>query len=218
MRAEPDDLLLISGIQHFVFCRRQWALIHIEQMWTENLLTVEGDILHKVSHDEEKTEKRGDLLITRGMAVASHALGLTGKCDVVEFHADPAGVPIYGQEGTWRPYPVEYKRGRPKAHDADILQLCAQAMCLEDMLACQIPEGSLLYGQPHRRQQVAFTDAYRQAVRDVVSEMRMLYQRGHTPRVKPQKGCAQCSLEPLCAPGMKTQPASAYIRQHIGEE
>lgn len=218
MRAEPDDLLMISEIQHFVFCRRQWALIHIEQMWAENVLTVEGDILHEVSHNEERTEKRGDLLITRGMSVASHALGLTGKCDVVEFHADPEGIPIHGQKGTWRPYPVEYKRGKPKPHDADILQLCAQAMCLEDMLACEVPEGSLFYGQPHRRQQVFFTEDYRQAVKDTVAEMRMLYRRGYTPKVKPKQGCKRCSIESLCMPGMKAQSVSDYIAQHIGEE
>ena len=218
MRAEPDDLLMISGIQHFVFCRRQWALIHIEQMWAENVLTIEGDIMHEVSHNEERTEKRGGLLITRGMSVCSHALGITGKCDVVEFHADPEGITIHGQAGTWRPYPVEYKRGKPKPHDADILQLCAQAMCLEDMLACDIPEGSLFYGQPHRRQQVFFTGEYRQAVKDTVAEMRMLYRRGHTPKVKPKPGCKRCSLEALCMPGMKTQSVSNYISQHIQEE
>ena len=218
MHAEADDLLMISGIQHFIFCRRQWALIHIEQMWAENVLTVEGDILHEVSHNEDKTEKRGELLITRGMPVASHALGRTGKCDVVEFHADPAGISIHGQKGAWRPYPVEYKRGRPKAHDADILQLCAQAMCLEDMLACEIPEGSLFYGEPHRRQQVSFTQDYRQLVRDTVAEMRMLYNRGHTPKVKPKKGCKQCSLESLCMPGMNTQSVAEYISRHIQEE
>lgn len=218
MRAEADDLLMISGIQHFTFCRRQWALIHIERMWAENLLTVEGHIAHEVSHDAKKIEKRGDLLITRGMPVASRMLALTGQCDVVEFHADADGVPIYGQEGKWRPYPVEYKRGRPKEHDADILQLCAQAMCLEEMLACEIPEGSLFYGQPHRRQQVVFTPEYRQAVRDTVAEMRALYKRGHTPRVKPQKGCKSCALEPLCSPGMNRLSVADYMSQYIGEK
>lgn len=212
-----DEPLLISGIQHFVFCRRQWALIHIEQMWAENVLTVEGEIMHTVSHDEGRTERRGDLLITRGLAVASQTLGITGKCDVVEFHADPQGVALWGYDGTWRPYPVEYKRGRPKAHDADILQLCAQAMCLEEMLACPIPEGSLFYGEPHRRQQVTFDDACRERVRAMIAEMRMLYRRGHTPKVKAQKGCNKCSIQALCKPGMPGQAVDAYIAAHIRE-
>lgn len=218
MPAGGEELLLISGIQHYVFCKRQWALIHIEQMWAENVLTVEGNIMHAVSHDEERTEKRGDLLITRGLSVASHAMGITGKCDVVEFHADPDGVPLFGYEGSWRPYPVEYKRGRPKAHDADILQLCAQAMCLEEMLGCAIPAGSLFYGEPHRRQAVDFTEDIRQQVREVVAQMRALYRRGHTPGGKAQKGCKQCSIESLCKPGRAAQQVDAYIAAHIGEE
>lgn len=211
-------MLLISGIQHFVFCKRQWALIHLEQQWAENVYTAEGDIFHKTSHDAERTEKRGDLLITRGMQVASHRLGITGKCDVVEFRRDPEGIALYGWEGKWRPYPVEYKRGRPKAHNADALQLAAQAVCLEEMLACTIAEGCLFYGETHRREPVPLTDALRGELTDTLEEMRALFKRGHTPRVKPSKACKQCSLKEQCLPGQPAQSVSAYIQARLKEE
>ena len=127
----PDDYLLMSGIQHFCFCRRQWALIHLEQQWSENLRTAEGRLEHTRCHDTAQTERRGDLLITRGMKVVSHRLRLSGDCDVVEFRADPEGIPLQHTEGRWRPMPVEYKHGRAKENDADRLQLCAQAMADE---------------------------------------------------------------------------------------
>ena len=143
--AGPDDWLPLSGIQHFCFCRRQWALIHLEQQWAENRRTVEGQLDHARCHDADQTERRGGLLITRGMQVVSRRLGLSGNCDVVEFRADPEGIPLQNAEGLWKPMPVEYKHGRAKADDADRLQLCAQAMALEEMLVCIIPEGALFY-------------------------------------------------------------------------
>ena len=107
MTYSSEDLLPLSGLQHFAFCRRQWALIHLEQQWKENLRTVEGNLLHRRSHDEAARERRGDTLILRGLQVVSHQLGLSGQCDVVEFYADPAGVPLQGADGLWVPYPVE---------------------------------------------------------------------------------------------------------------
>ena len=148
----PDDYLLMSGIQHFCFCRRQWALIHLEQQWSENLRTAEGRLEHTRCHDTAQTERRGDLLITRGMKVVSHRLRLSGDCDVVEFRADPEGIPLQHTEGRWRPMPVEYKHGRAKENDADRLQLCAQAMALEEMLACDIPQAALFYEETRRRE------------------------------------------------------------------
>lgn len=139
MEYQEEDFLLLSGIQHFVFCRRQWALIHIEQQWQENLRTVEGGILHEKTHDYTIKEKRGDLIISRSMGIYSRTLGITGACDVVEFHKSRDGVALYGREGNYKPVPVEYKRGKPKQGNADVLQLCAQAMCLEEMLLCRIP-------------------------------------------------------------------------------
>ena len=146
MKASGDkDYLQISGLQHFTFCRRQWALIYVENQWQENLRTIEGNIVHEKCHDENFTEKRGDLLVCRGMRIFSEKLGVSGQCDVVEFTADENGARLYGREGLWRPCPVEYKRGKSKPDDADILQLCAQAMCLEEMLCCDVPQGYLFY-------------------------------------------------------------------------
>ena len=116
----------MSGIQHFSFCRRQWALVYLEQQWSENLRTAEGRLEHERTHDDTLTEKRGGLLIIRGMRVVSHRLRLSGECDVVEFRADEDGVELYGREGRWLPMPVEYKHGASKENDADRLQLCAR--------------------------------------------------------------------------------------------
>lgn len=156
-----DELLLLSGLQHFAFCHRPWALIHLEQVWTENRFTAEGEILHERAHDGCLTEKRGGLIVSRGLRIVSCSLGVTGACDVVEFHSSPEGVPLSGREGKWLPLPVEYKRGKPKAHDADELQLCGEALCLEEMLACRIPKGFLYYGETRRRLVVEFTPELR---------------------------------------------------------
>lgn len=143
--------MLLSGIQHYAFCPRQWALIHIEQQWEENYFTVMGNIMHENAHDRDFVEKRKNIVITRGMPVFSRTLGVRGDCDIVEFRPDKAGIPLKGREGTYQPVPVEYKRGKPKEHDADVLQLCAQAMCLEEMLVCAVPKGFLYYGETRRR-------------------------------------------------------------------
>jgi len=131
MAFDEEEYLQLSGLQHFAFCRRQWALIHIEDQWAENFRTVDGHIMHEHVHDQGSRESRGDRLIVRGLSVHSAQLGISGQCDAVEFHRNPDGVALRGREGLWLPYPVEYKRGKPKEHSADELQLCAQAMCLE---------------------------------------------------------------------------------------
>ncbi len=213
-----DDLLMISSLQHFAFCRRRWALIHLEQQWRENVLTAEGMLLHRNAHDEKSVEKRGSTLIVRGLRVRSKQLAASGVCDVVEFHQQADGVTLPGYEGEWVPYPVEYKRGSPKEHDADALQLCAQAMCLEEMLACLIPEGSLYYGETRRRQRVEFTADLRQRVREMFAEMKGYADRGHTPRAKPAKRCQSCSLKDICLPKLdRSGTVSAYIGRHREE-
>lgn len=213
-----EDLLPLSGLQHFAFCRRQWALIHVENQWQENLRTVEGQLLHQRAHNEALRERRGDTLILRGLSVVSHSLGLSGKCDVVEFHLAPEGVPLRGEDGLWLPYPVEYKRGRPKDHQADELQLCAQAMCLEEMLCCTIAEGALFYGEPRRRTIVSFSPELRQNVRDFSAEMHHYYRRGDTPKAKPCKSCHACSLKELCLPQLiRRGNVSAYLKQAMEE-
>lgn len=200
MSWQEEDYLQLSGLQHFAFCRRQWALIHIEAQWAENYRTVDGNLMHEHVHDQEARESRGNLLIVRGLAVHSARLGVSGQCDAVEFHSSPEGISLAGREGLWLPYPVEYKRGKPKEHDADALQLCGQAMCLEEMLCCAIPEGALFYGEPRRRTVVEFTAQLRQQVSDYLSEMHELYRRQYTPKVKPTKACNACSLKDLCLP------------------
>ena len=209
-----EDFLQLSGLQHFAFCRRQWALIHIEQQWKENLRTVEGDLFHRRAQDDQARERRGDVLILRGLSVASPTLGISGTCDVVEFRADPGGVPLQGEEGLWVPFPIEYKRGAPKSHRADELQLCAQAMCLEEMLCCAVPEGALFYGETRRRTSVPFSAELREEVRVMLEEMHQLYRRGHTPRGRRSKSCNACSLQELCLPAlMKGNDVDAYLRQ-----
>jgi len=214
-----DDYLQLSGIQHFVFCRRQWALIHIEHQWNENFLTVDGELMHERAHDESRSEKRGDLLTIRGMRIASPSLGVSGQCDVVEFRASETGITLFGRNGKWQPYPVEYKRGLPKLIDADRLQLCCQAMCLEEMLGAEIPAGSLFYGEPHRREAVAFSDEMRSRVKILLSEMHELVRRGHTPKVKTGAFCKACSLNSICLPELcKEISASDYLKERLGEE
>lgn len=138
---EEEEFLQLSGIQHFAFCRRQWALAYIELQWAENVRTVEGKLLHEKAHDVMSRETRGDLLISRAMPVCSRELGISGECDVVEFHRAEGGILLQGHEGAFFVTPVEYKRGSPKKNHVDILQLAAQAMCLEEMLCCEIPSG-----------------------------------------------------------------------------
>lgn len=214
-----QEFLSLSDIQHFAFCRRQWALIHVEQQWAENGRTVEGSILHQRAHDGERLESRGDVLLARGLRVFSHNLGVSGVCDVVEFHRDQSGIALAGREGKWRVYPVEYKRGEPKENDADRLQLCGQAMCLEEMLVCRIPEGSLFYGEIRRRERVVFSPELRRRVQDMLSEMRQYDARGYTPpRVKRTKACNACSLKELCLPGREKLPTvQAYLNRRMKE-
>jgi CRISPR-associated exonuclease Cas4 len=208
-----EEFLQLSGIQHFVFCRRQWALIHIERQWQENTRTIEGAFLHEKAHSVF-SEKRGDVITTGDMPVFSSELGICGACDVVEFNRDEDnGVPLRGRKGKFTPVPVEYKRGKPKEHDADLLQLCAQAMCIEDMLVCRVPKGYLFYGEPRRRTEVLFDEALRRRVCDITREMHEYFRRGYTPRVKPTKACKACSLSDICLPTLgRGLSAAEYMR------
>lgn len=219
MTYPESDYLQLSGLQHFAFCRRQWALIHIEQQWQENLRTVEGGILHERAHDETIREHSRDKITIRGLRIASASLGVSGECDVVEFLRRKTGARLAGEEGLWQPYPVEYKRGSSKPGDADRLQLCAQALCLEEMLGCAVPEGALYYGETRRRERVAFSEELRAEVSRLLAEMHELYHRGYTPKVKTGKHCNACSLKELCLPVLcRTSSARAYLQSRLGEE
>lgn len=219
MAYNEEDYLQLSGLQHFAFCRRQWALIHIEQQWADNLRTVQGNILHEKAHDSDSQELRGDILTVRGLKIHSSRLGVSGECDIVEFHRTEGGITLHGRSGRWHPYPVEYKRGSPKTTDADRLQLCAQVMCLEEMLCCDIPEGALFYGETRRREIVAMTPELREQVCRMLEEMHMLYARQYTPKVKPTRSCNVCSLRELCLAKLcAKKPVGEYLRARAEEE
>lgn len=216
MEYNEEDFLLLSGIQHFVFCKRQWALIHIEQQWQENLRTIEGEILHEKVHDNTIKEKRGDLIVSRGMAIFSRSLGISGTCDIVELYKTSDGVNIFGRDGTYKPVPVEYKRGKPKEDESDVLQLCAQAICLEEMLLCQIPEAYLFYGETKRRLKILLDEGLRDLVKTIVKEMHGLYDKRYTPKVKITKSCKACSLTEICMPKLCKNPSvSDYIKKNL---
>ena len=214
-----DEYLLLSGIQHFVFCRRQWALIHIEQQWEENYRTADGQVMHRNVHDADFHEKRGNTIITRAMAVSSSKLGISGECDVVEFHGCKNGIGLFGVEGRYEVIPIEYKRGSPKENDSDIMQLAAQAMCLEEMLCCTIDTGYLYYGETHRRTNVIIDAELRERTEKAIEEMHELYRKKYTPKVKRTKACNACSLKNICLPVLCSKKSAAdYIKDMLGKE
>lgn len=212
-----DDLLPLSGIQHFLFCRRQWALIHIEQQWKENALTAEGRIMHQRVDDPFFTETRNGVVIARSVPVASYRLGLSGVCDVVEFTASPDGVKLPNRDWLYLPAPIEYKRGKEKHDHSDETQLCAQALCLEEMLSTNIPRGFLFYGETRHRVEIPFTAELRALVKDRSDEMHNYFSRGYTPKVKTSKACRSCSLADICLPVLqeKVIAASKYIKRQL---
>lgn len=219
MEYKEDDYLMISGIQHFKFCRRQWALIHIEQQWAENVHTVVGELMHKKAHDPYLTEKRKDILITRALPVSSRTLGVRGECDVVEFHKCEDGVKLYGHRGLYQIFPVEYKKGKPKISEEDILQLVAQTICLEEMFSTVVTEGAIFYGETRRREAVAITEELRCQVKEMFQEMHQYYERRYTPKVKWNKSCNGCSLKDICLPKLgKAISVKEYVNQVLLEE
>ncbi len=206
----PEDLIQLSALQHMVFCERQCALIHIEQTWTESGRTAEGRIIHERVHDESR-ESRGDIRIDYGVSLRSLRLGLIGKADVVEFHRRP--------DGSWLPFPVEYKRGKPKADNCDKVQLCAQAICLEEMLSIAIPKGALFYGQTRHRLDVAFDEALRRETEETASRAYALIAAGRTPPPVYEKRCESCSLMAECLPKtiQKRRSVKNYLTRILGE-
>lgn len=215
---DEQDYLMISGIQHFLFCRRQWALIHIEQQWQENVLTLEGQYLHEKADQPTIREKRKDRLIVRALPIHSPALGITGICDVVEFVQDSNGVPLNGETGTFSPIPVEYKHGKPKQELSDILQLTAQAVCLEEMLVCEVPKGYLYYHETKRREEIEITSALREELQRNVAEMHQYWKRRYTPKVKTGNFCKKCSLQNSCLPKlMNVQTVKGYLDRRLYE-
>lgn len=213
---DEDQYLMLSGIQHFLFCRRQWALIHIEQQWEENVRTIEGQYLHSKADQPFIREKRGDKLVVRAMPVKSNEMKITGVCDVVEFIRSHDGIELAGMEGKYLAYPVEYKRGKPKTDESDIMQLTAQALCLEEMLLCQVDVGYIFYNEIKHRVEVPLTEEYKSKVKKTVAEMYDYYQRQYTPKVKTGSFCKSCSLQHICMPTlMKKRSVKSYIEGMI---
>lgn len=211
-----DELLPLSALQHLVFCERQCALIHVEQLWSDNSLTLEGAHLHgRVNEGLPRRELRGSILIARRVPVRSFQLGVSGVADVVEFHRlgldgeSGAGTRLAGGGGRWIPYPVEYKRGKPKLDRCDEVQLCAQAMCLEEMLGTTIGEGSLFYGATQHRHRMIFDPALRETTKQAGSRLHELFRSGATPRAHRQPKCRRCSLLEVCRPDAMSPRRSA---------
>lgn len=228
-----EELLPLSALQHLSFCERQCALIHIEQVWGENVLTLEGSRLHRRTDDQgPRKEVRGDLVILRALPLRSFSLGVSGKADVVEFHRLPPsgrtsipsqvgteGANLPGLEGRWRPFPVEYKRGQPKKGPADRIQLCAQAVCLEEMLEVSIPDGALFYGRTQRRTEVIFDSGLRAETHQAAERLHELISAGVTPRARKEPKCEHCSLLDLCLPGSGNgvRSARAFLAEALSE-
>lgn len=213
-----DDFLMISGIQHFRFCQRQWALIHIEQVWQDNLLTFDGQILHTKADQPEIREKRNDKLIVRSLPVHSRELGLTGICDVVEFTEATDGVSIFGSHKKYLPQPIEYKHGHKKYDLSDTLQLLAQAVCLEEMLGCQITSGGVFYQKTRRREVIEFTANLREQLKKTTRLMHQYWTKRYTPRVKTGAWCKSCSLADICLPELLSkQTVQSYLRRRLDE-
>ncbi len=210
-----SDLRSISALQHLAFCERQCCLIHIEQAWSENRLTAEGRILHEHVHEQE-SESRGDVYIVRGLKLRSLEHGLSGVADVVEFHrVDNFGITLPGKRGQWQPFPVEYKRGKPKSDRCDEIQICAQALCLEEMLGATIRTGALYYGSQHRRVDVFFDEQLRKTTKETAARLHTLLASNRTPKAVYRKKCDNCSLLEICMP--KTVKRQGSVAEYIEE-
>ena len=207
MSFPESDFIPLSALQHYLYCPRQCALIHLDRAWEENVFTAEGRVLHEKAHSSE-AENRKTVRTATSLALSSKQLGISGVADVVEFHAD-------GEK--WRPYPVEYKRGRPKKSDADRVQLCAQALCLEEMLDMTIPEGALYYGQTRRRETVVFDETLRRLTEETVTAVYALFNQTKRPQPVGDKRCKACSLKDECLPGLSADPSGRYLQTLLEE-
>ena len=216
-----ENLLMLSALQHYLFCKRQCALIHLEDSWSENKLTAEGRVLHQ-NVDSGGSESRRTIRMAYSIRLVSHRLGLSGIADMVEYHASSdeydaqnrrIAVHLKGVQGLWRPFPVEYKHGKPKSHRADDVQLCAQAICLEEMLDVSIPTGALFYGEPHRRTNVIFDEELRSLTEETALSVHALLESGITPEPSYGKWCTSCSLVDFCKPKLLSSHRS--VRQWL---
>lgn len=217
-----DEMLMLSGIQHFVFCPRQWALIHIEQVWEDNRLTMEGQLLHQQADDPFYRQKNGENISLRSVFIASKKLGLYGFSDVVELRpsdcaADCIQHPSY--PGYWKPFPVEYKRGHSKQDERDEVQLAAQVICLEEMHDIKIDHAYLFYWEVRRREEIAINENLRQLTKHYADEMHRIFKTCVVPKAEKSRKCYNCSLFDICLPDTKVKPlAKNYLKKNLYEE
>lgn len=216
-RYADDELLSLSGIQHFHFCKRQWALIHVERQWEDNLRTTEGHFLHERVDDPFCSECRGDVFISRAFPLVSYDLGLYGIADVVEYIRNKDGIPIPDYDGFWAMRPIEYKRGKPKTDERDEVQLCAQAMCIEEMFKVRIESADFYYNEIRRRVHLNLDDSLRSLVISLANEMHQIFVEGITPPAEKSKKCSSCSLENVCMPKITDRKISVagYVKRHV---
>ena len=215
-----NDYLMLSGIQHFQFCKRQWSLIHIEQQWSDNEATAHGQILHKKADDPYIKAKRNDVIISRALHVSSKELGLYGILDVVEFHKNERGIELKGRSGKWLPVIVEYKRGKDKKDIYDIVQLVAQAICLEETLECTIEYSYLYYHRVNQKKRIEITPELRKEVVSLTSQMHEYYEQKVVPKAEYFKNCQLCSLVDICMPRLskKNRNIDNYIFHALKSE
>ena len=213
MYYDDDQMLMLSGIQHYMFCPRQWALIHVEQQWVENRLTAEGVLLHKNVDNPAYRQKNGDTITLRAVHIASHTLGLYGICDAIELlpsetQEDAITHPKYA--GFWRPYPVEYKRGHQKPDERDAVQLAAQVICLEEMYGIHISEAALFYNETRHREVITIDEPLRSLTYELSEAMHKTFDSGITPKALEKRSCKSCSLIDICAPELTKKTSVAY--------
>lgn len=217
MAYQEEDYLMLSGLQHFYFCKRQWALIHIEQQWADNAATMEGNYLHEKADDPFLIETRNHMFLSRAVPLSSKELGLSGIADVIEFHQSEYGIPVPNRKGLWTPLVVEYKRGKPKKDMRDIVQLTAQVLCLEEQYQILIEQADMFYHMTNKRQKIKITEALKEEVKQLAEEMHKYYRNGKTPPAIENKHCKNCSLYDLCQPSLMKQKRNVknYISTHL---
>lgn len=198
-----EDYIQLSAIQHYVFCPRQCALIHVEGLWAENAFTARGKVLH-ARVDAAEDETHGNVRTVRGLNVFSRRLGLSGKCDVVEFQ-DTEGVSV--------PHPVEYKSGMPKMDICDLAQVCAQALCLEETLNVPVRRATIYYGRPRRRLSVELDDELRRRTEEIISSVHAMVSSRTVPAAKRMRKCRSCSMLDNCMPGAGERRLQSYIKE-----
>ena len=217
-----DEMLMLSGIQHYMFCPRQWALIHIEQQWTDNRLTAEGELLHMHVDDPAYRQKNGNTITLRAVHIASNTLGLYGICDAIELlpsETNENAITHPKYTGFWKPYPIEYKRGHHKPDERDEVQLAAQVICLEEMYGIHIQEAALYYNETRHREVIRINEPLRKLTYELSDAMHKTFDSGVTPKVVERRNCKSCSLMDICVPELtKSSSVTNYLKKSFNEE